>query len=101
MATPVRAACVSGRKRSNTWVARASEVFVVISILCLSANRNSFSSSIQGSARYTKPMSRRINLVDDSFFIAVIGKCAGGVVELATGILLIFLSVHTLQQLLA
>ncbi|HUC86826.1 MAG TPA: DUF2127 domain-containing protein [Candidatus Saccharimonadales bacterium] len=45
-------------------------------------------------------MPSRTTLIDDSFFVAVIGKCAGGVVELAIGILLIFLSVHTLQALL-
>jgi uncharacterized membrane protein len=51
--------------------------------------------------RYTKPMPKPTSLLDNSFFIAVIGKCAGGLVELATGILLIFLSVHNLQTLLA
>ena len=44
---------------------------------------------------------RRTQLVDDTFFVAVIAKGLGGLVELTSGILLIFLSVPTLQRLLA
>lgn len=42
----------------------------------------------------------KFNAVDDLFLLSVLGKGVGGAVELLSGILLIFLSVDTLQHLL-
>jgi uncharacterized membrane protein len=43
----------------------------------------------------------RPNLVDSAFFVTILIKGLGGLVELLTGILLIFISLHTLQHDLA